>query len=427
VTLRVRATLVCALVLASGCGRGEENGTTVQLWAMGSEGEAVARMLPAFERANPGVHVRVQQIPWSAAHEKLLTAYVGDTMPDIFQLGNTWIPELVALRAIQPLGSYLQSSTAISNGDYFAGILDTNIIDGVQYAVPWYVDTRLLFYRRDLLDGAGYVKPPATWQAWAGAARRIKEQGGGKRYAILLPFSEWEPPVIFALQLGAELLRDGDRYGNFRSAEFRRAFDFYLDFFRQGFAPSGSDAETTDPYRDFGAGFFTFYITGPWNLGEFRRRRPETLQSAWSTAPMPAPEGAGPGVSLAGGASLALFAGTRHAELAWRLIEYLSQPEQQAELNRATGDLPARMSAWQTAGLQDEPCTRAFWEQLQHVRPTPKIAEWERIAAKIGEHAEAAIRGSVPIDDALAALDADADAILAKRRSLLKKGDGATK
>jgi multiple sugar transport system substrate-binding protein len=387
---------------------------------MGSEGEAVTRMMPAFEQANPGVRVRVQQIPWSAAHEKLLTAYVGDTMPDVFQLGNTWIPELVALKAIQPLGSYLESSTTIPVSDYFAGILETNVIDGVEYALPWYVDTRLMFYRRDLLDAAGHMSPPLSWTAWTAALRRIEDAGDGKRYGILFPFSEWEPPVIFALQLGAELLRDGDRYGNFRSAEFRRAFEFYLDFFRRGLAPAGSDAETTDPYRDFAAGYFAFYVTGPWNLGEFRRRLPESLQSAWATAPMPAPDGNAPGVSLAGGASLALFAGTHHADLAWRLIEYLSQPEQQAELYRATGDLPARMSAWQTAGLQGEERTRAFWEQLQRVRPTPKIAEWERIAAKIGEHAEAAIRGTATIDEALAALDADTDTILAKRRSLLE-------
>ena len=64
---------------------------------MGREGEVVEQMMPEFERRHPGVHVRVQQIPWSAAHEKLLTAWVGGAMPDVFQAGNTWLPELVAL------------------------------------------------------------------------------------------------------------------------------------------------------------------------------------------------------------------------------------------------------------------------------------------------------------------------------------------
>jgi hypothetical protein len=52
------------------------------------------------------------------------------------------------------------------------------------------------------------------------------------------------------------------------------------------------------------------------------------------------------------------------------------------------------------------------------------VPEWERIAAKIGEHAEDVIRGIVDIDAGLAALDADADSILAKRRSLLAAQGG---
>ena len=56
------------------------------------------QLLPQFHREHPDIHVDVQQIPWTAAHEKLLTAHVGDAFPDFAQIGNTWIPELVALR-----------------------------------------------------------------------------------------------------------------------------------------------------------------------------------------------------------------------------------------------------------------------------------------------------------------------------------------
>src|SRR5687768_18608800 len=76
---------------------------TLRLWAMGREGEVVAELIPAFEKEHPGIHVEVQQIPWTAAHEKLLTAYVGEATPDIAMLGNTWVPEFVALNALEPL------------------------------------------------------------------------------------------------------------------------------------------------------------------------------------------------------------------------------------------------------------------------------------------------------------------------------------
>ena len=393
---------------------------TLQLWAMGSEGEAVAALMPAFEQSHPGVHVRTQPIPWSAAHEKLLTAYVGESMPDVFQLGNTWIPEMVALGAATPLTERIAGSTAVRTDDYFSGIYATNVIEGTPYAVPWYVDTRLLFYRSDLLARAGATAPPATWNEWRDVMQRLERNGKvGQNFAILLPIGEWEPPVIFAMQLGAELLRDGDRYGNFRSPEFRRGFEFYLAMFNDSLAPSGAAAHSSDPYRDFAAGFFCFYITGPWNLGEFARRLPPGVQQSWTTAPMPAPDESHAGLSLAGGASLALFRGSKHPDEAWALVEFLSEPAQQLALYRATGDLPSRMSAWTTAGLEKDSRARAFWTQLKNVRPTPQVPEWERIAARIGQHAETAIRGLVDVDEMLARLDADADIILQKRRNLL--------
>ena len=56
-----------------------------------------------FERSHPTIHVAIQQWPLSAAHEKLLTAFAGDALPDVSQLGNTWIPELATLGALEPL------------------------------------------------------------------------------------------------------------------------------------------------------------------------------------------------------------------------------------------------------------------------------------------------------------------------------------
>jgi multiple sugar transport system substrate-binding protein len=230
--------------------------------------------------------------------------------------------------------------------------------------------------------------------------------------------------VILAMQLGAAPLRDGDRYGNFRSLEFRQALEFYLDLFRSGLAPRGAAAYGSDPYRDFASGSFAFYVTGPWNLGEFARRLPAPIQGRWSTAPMPSPRGDGPGLSLAGGASLAMNAGSAHPDEAWALIEFLSHSDRQIALYHATGDLPARRSAWTAAALESDARTRAFWIQLAWVRPTPAVPEWERIAARVGQHAELAIRGLADVDEVLRRMDDDADLILSKRRSLFAARDG---
>ena len=410
--------LVVLAALATACAP-REDGATVQFWALGHEGEAVARLVPDFERSHPGVSVRVQQIPWSAAHEKLLTAFVGDSMPDVFQLGTTWIPEFEALGALEALDAYVARSATVTPGEYFAGVWDANAIDGALVALPWYVDTRLLFYRSDLLSAAGVATPPRTWAEWSAALERVKQSVGPDRHAIFVPLSEWEVPVVLALSQDAELLRDGDRYGNFESEEFRTAFAFYLDLFERGYAARAGAGATASVYRDFAEGWFCFYLSGPWNLGEFATRLPPALADAWTTAPLPGPDARRPGVSLAGGASLAIAAHSARKEAAWQLVEWLADPARQVEFYRASGDLPPRRSAWQDPRLASDARAQAFRAQLEHVRAMPKVPEWERIAAKISRSAEAAVRGEVAPDAALAALDADVDAILAKRRSLL--------
>jgi len=418
-----RGLAVLSTAVAVGCHGGARHENTIELWGLGKEGEVVARMIPAFEREHPGMKVRVQQIPWSAAHEKLLTAYVGGAMPDVFQVGNTWVPEFVALNAIEALDDDIRRSNAIRLEDYFPGIVDTGVIDGATYAIPWYVDTRLLFYRSDLLAAAGVSTPPTTWTAWLDAMARVKRRAGAGEFAALVPLNEWQPLVILALQKGAELLRDGDTRGNFQSAEFRDALSFYVDLFRRGLAPRASQTQIANVYQDFARGAFAFYVTGPWNLGEFRARLPRGVE--WSTAPWPAPDGGYPGVSLAGGASLAIVRGSPRRAAAWQLVEFLSDPERELELYRLTGDLPARRSAWTSAGPAADPKARAFATQLEHVRATPRIPEWERIADQITRYTEEVVRERATIDETLVALDRDVDGILEKRRWMIARQERA--
>jgi multiple sugar transport system substrate-binding protein len=413
-----RLLAVCIALLAAGCSERAANVATVRFWAMGREGEVVTALLPEFERTHPGIRVEVQQLPWTAAHEKLLTAFAGDSTPDIGQLGNTWIPEFVALGALQPLDADIAGSS-VDKDDFFPGIWDTNVVGAHAYGVPWYVDTRLLFYRRDVLEAAGIAKPPVSWSEWTRALTAVKARATPGRYAILLPMNEVEPLLALALQQDDPLLRDGGRYGNIESAGFRRALGFYVDLFRRGYAPPVTASEVSNVWNEFGRGTFAFYISGPWNIGEFERRLPAELQHSWATAPLPGP--AGPGASIAGGSSLVIFDRSPVKNAAWQLIEYLSRPEVELRFRELTGDLPPRRSAWRDEALATDARARAFRDQLERVKPAPKVPEWERIADEMRIVAERAARGEMGIDEAVRALDARADRILEKRRWLLAR------
>lgn len=425
ITLGARLALVSVAVvfLTSGCAR-TSGPDVLRFWAMGREGEVVTELIRDFESENPDIRVEVQQLPWSAAHEKLLTAFVGRSTPDLAQLGNTWVSEFAAIRALQPLPPRLtapaSATAALDSTVFFRGIWRTNVIDDVCYGIPWYVDTRVLFYRKDILAAAGYDSMPATWEGWRAAMQAIRRQGGQNRYAIFLPINEWLVPVVLGLQAGSPLLADDATRGAFRGPQFRQAFDFLLGLYRDGLAPPVSNNEIANMYQEFGRGYFAMQITGPWNLGEFRRRLPAELQDAWGTAPLPGPVPGAPGVSTAGGCSLVLFRESKHQDAAWKLISYLSRPDVQLRFFELTGDLPARREAWTDPRLAD-PKVAAFGRQLQSVSPTPKIPEWELIATRVQERVELAVRGAVSPDSALALLDRDAEQILAKRRWMMEK------
>ena len=417
--MRLSRLLVLLIIVTSGCARTEDSREVVRFWAMGYEGEIVAQLIPEFERRHPGIRVELQQLPWTAAHEKLLTAFAGNATPDICQLGNTWIPEFVALDALEPLDARIAGSKAIDVSDYFPGIWDTNVVDGQAYGVPWYVDTRLPYYRRDLLLAAGFATPPRDWDEWRRAMAAIKAKAGPTRYSILLPLNEFEPLLALALQQDEPLLREDGRFGNFRSAGFRRTLAFYKEMFDLQWAPAVSNNQISNVWDEFDNGFYAFYISGPWNIAEFKKRIPAQRQDEWMTMPLPGPNG--PGASIAGGSSLVLFRGAEHKQAAWLLLEYLSEAESQSRFQALTGDLPPRRTVWSEPRLANDPYARAFRDQLERVKPTPKVPEWERIATEMRLVAEQLVNGKLDVDAAATELDRRADAILEKRRWMLDR------
>ena len=418
---RALKVMSAGALAAAGIGCGRRSDAALHFWAMGREAEVVGELLPEFHARHPGIEVRIQQLPWTAAHEKLLTAYAGGSLPDLCQLGNTWIPEFTALDAIEPLDHYVAASS-VKLDDYFAGVLDTNRMPGATAAdapqlrgLPWYVDTRLLFYRTDLLERAGFDHPPRDWAEWRAAMQAIRRQGGEGHYGALLPLNEPDPLFALALQQGA-LLRDADTRGAFAQAPFRSALDFYAGLFHDGLAPLMTNTQISNVWDEFARGRFAFYVSGPWNIGEFRRKLLPERQNDWATAPLPGPDG--PGISTAGGSSLVLMRSSPHRNAAWKLIEYLSEPATMQRFHALTGDLPPRRSAWAAPSLRNDAPSRAFAEQLERVKPAPKIPEWERIFQEMQSTAERVVQRKQTIEAATIELDAWTDSVLEKRRWL---------
>ncbi len=425
----VMSLMVMLVFVVFGCSRRNEGLTKITFWAMGSEGEHLGSLIKEFERENPGIYVDLQVVPWGSAHDKLLTAFAGNATPDMCQLGNTWISELHAMDALEPLDSFIAKSNVVKEANYFSGIWQTNVVGKKVYGIPWYVETRALFYRKDLLSVVGMHQPPKNWDELLKAAKLLTSYStklnGRPCYGIYLPVNpglEWDE-IFFAWQNDGNILKDDDCYSNVLSQNDREAFDYYVKFFKLGYSPMEANA-TTNLYQAFASGYVGMFISGPWNINELRNRV-GYLNGKWSVAPLPVNKNRD---ANAGGSSFVIFRGSKEKEADWKLIEFLSLPENQLQFYRGTFDLPAVKSAWsegsfgQDSTLLGNPLISAFYTQLESSRPFPRIPEWEQVTDKMGQWIETVVWGKNTLDQALIGMDKDINRVLEKRRWLKSTG-----
>jgi len=116
-----------------------------------------------------------------------------------------------------------------------------------------------------------------------------------------------------------------------------------------------------------------------------------------------------------------IFRSSQHAQAAWRLIEYLSEPAVQLRFHALSGNLPPRRTPWRAEQLAGDVYAKAFRDQLERARPAPKIPEWERIVTEMQLTAEQVVVGGADVEKATGALDRRVDAILEKRRWMLDR------
>jgi multiple sugar transport system substrate-binding protein len=410
----VKKTPLALLLLAlwgGGCAGADPQALT--FWAMGGEGEQVEHLLAPFRAAHPEIHLAVQGIPWDAAHDKLLTAFAGDVTPDVCQLGTTWVSELAALGALAPLDERLKATPDIDSRDYFAGPWAGDRVDGQMLALPWYAETRALFYRKDLLAAHGFDHPPANWEEFFTIAKALTTDAN--HYGAFLPPNPASDPVplYMAWQQRADVLDLKTLHGTARSPAFANAVSFYARCFSSGVAPR-EQGMMTNFYQAFAAGTMAMFISGPWNVAALRERQPG-LTSKWGVAILPGTNGRH--TSIAGGSALAIFKHSRHQDAAWALVHFLSQSTVQRDFYHLTNDLPARKSAWTGPELTDD-TAKAFYAQLQDARPAPAVPEWEQVAARLGGWVEKTVYGRTDVKSALEGLDSEVDALLEKRRWL---------
>ena len=142
---------------------------------MGREGEVVAELLPEFERTHPGIRVDVQQLPVDRrarkAADRVRRRRDARRLPARQHLDPGVRGAECARAARRPRRRVgrrsIRATTSPASGTPTSSTARC-------YGVPWYVDTRLLFYRRDLLARAGFAAPPRSWDEWTRMLAAVK-------------------------------------------------------------------------------------------------------------------------------------------------------------------------------------------------------------------------------------------------------------
>ncbi|MEW4369355.1 sugar ABC transporter substrate-binding protein [Paenibacillus kandeliae] len=408
----VSGLLIFSFLLA-GCSGGKEQTTTsdgkriLKVWGMGAEGTALAQMAPDFEAKNPDIKVEVQSIPWDNAHDKLLTAVASQSGPDVVQMGMSWIPEFADAGALQDLSSYVDKYPNLKADNYFKGARTKMTYNDKLVGIPWYIDTRVLFYRKDLLQQAGYDKAPQTWDELKDAATKLAARGNGN-YGILLDSKDQLFTLPFAWENGSEVI-DSNNQAQLNQPPYVETIQYLSSFFKEGIAPTQSDMQLIP---SFGEGILPMFISGPWTVNQIKTELPELKPDQWGTAIIPAKEQGGESASVLGGSNLSVFSSSKNTEDAVKFISYLNDPDTQVKWYELTQDLPSTTKAWDDKAFQDSPNIQTFRTQMDTARSTPSVKEWETIAKQISDAFDQIVVGGEDIQKQLDQLNEQANSTL---------------
>ncbi|MEO8090233.1 MAG: ABC transporter substrate-binding protein [Gemmatimonadales bacterium] len=339
-------TCVLALVLlALGCGGGSEVPgpavVTFPISALGAEGQVLVRQLSRFMKEHPGIKV-VQRVTPDGADQKhqLYVQWLnaGASDPDILQLDVIWTPEFAAAGWILPLDQFHPDTAA-----FFPSTIAANRWQDSLYALPWFADVGMLYWRTDLME-----QPPVTFDELVRQAQRARQKGG-PRYGFVWQGARYEGLITTFLEYlgayGGRILESG-RVVVSSEAGLRALTEMRDEIYRYGVVPTTAltwhEEETRFAFQNGEAAFMRNW---PYAYPLMQDSSQSSVAGKFAVAPMPAGPG-GTHTAAIGGAQLAINRRTEYPEAAWAVIDYLTQPEQMRERAAVVGQFPTRTALY---------------------------------------------------------------------------------
>ena len=392
--------------LALSCGGGGGGGAEIVFWQF-TPPERIEPILRKFEAEHPGVKVRMEQLTWDSGQEKIAAAVASGNVPDLCELGSTWMPRFIASGALADWTLGTQDLRDRMRGWPLCEK------DGKVFGLPWVLGTRVLFYNHTLFARAGLdsTRPPETWDELRRAAAAIQKLGGGVRgYGVQAneQYRLFKKFMPYAWGNGGDVLDSSLTASVFDSKENREALAFYL-----GLLPLGVMDRQDVLDREFIEGRLGLQISGGWL---FRRIPAEGPGLRYGVAMVPRPAaGRGTHASFAGGEVLVSFQTSKRPKEALELARFLARTDNALELAKASMDVhPAMFGADTSAFYRLDPNQQIVLLQMETARFTPNHPGWGDMEKAIEEEVEQALYGRKTAAAAVASAHARIASLLGK-------------
>jgi multiple sugar transport system substrate-binding protein len=394
------AAVLLLLVLVPGCERqdvGTRAGGTVIVFKHGKiagDPAPLRELLDRFEAENPGIRVKDETLPASSdeQHQFYVINLEGKSADfDVFSMDVIWVPEFARAGWLNDMSSVLPVA---EHDEFFPGPMKAVTWQGRPFAVPWYIDAGVLYYRRDLLDKYG-LAPPRTWQELVEIARHVTARENDL-YGFIWQGKQYEGLVCNTLEYlwgnGGDVLRDGKVVID--SPENVTALGFMRDLItRYKVSPPLVTTAVEESTRHiFGNGRALFMRNWPYAWNIFAQQS-SPVRGKVGVAPLPAFPG-GKSASTLGGWQLGVNRYSRHPDEARRLVTFLTSPEAQKRLALTIGYKPTRRSLYRDRELREkQPFIAGLYGIFMEARPRPVTPYYMMITQVMQSEFSAALVG----------------------------------
>ncbi len=354
---------------------GNKSNKTIKFWHFWSEPnqrKVMNDLIQKFEKEN-NCNVEVVELSWNDGKTKLFAAFNSNTAPDVLELGSDWIAQFSSAGVLDEMNI---DSMNLSNFIEFS--LEPSKWGGKFYATPFIVDTRVLFYNKDLMKEAGLSEnPPLTFNQLLDYSEKISLINGKYGWGANTsdPHRLYKKIIPFFWSYGGEIF-DSNGIPTINSSQNISALNMYLSLARTGYLETQKliDAAFTD-------GKIGFWFSGGWLVEKIKNENPNLN---YGVALLPGIENE-KGISFAGGEYLAISSKSEKKDLAQKLIKYLTNGKNSIEFCKKITEagFPADNNYFNDTALTNNPVRALFAKQLTNSKMTPVHPKWLEIEAII--------------------------------------------